>query len=167
MIDNVSESILALPQKVELTAEQFKTILEKMDGQAKALHEAQGSIISQAEDIQELREENRALKEQIKALENWQETYAGDFADLARRVKKIETPEDKIGKTEEERLTRIKDYLEAHPKHAASFAELRGVLKVSDSCLSKLVHKLDTDRYAIAKSAINHRSRVLILKPVI
>jgi DNA-binding MarR family transcriptional regulator len=82
-----------------------------------------------------------------------------------QRLAKLEHPEEReLTPTELAHLQRIEKHLKDSSRHAASFAELRGLLGVSPGRVSQLVKKLDPQRFEVKRSASDHKARVLVLK---
>ena len=117
----------------------------------------------------ELREEIAALRTELEAL---RQQHDADREDILReialdrqRIARLEHPEDRdVTPTELAHLQRIEKHLRESSRHAASFAEIRGLLGVSPGRVSQLVRKLDPQKFEIKRSAADHKSRVLILK---
>jgi hypothetical protein len=116
-----------------------------------------------------LQEEIRALKSELQSLrEQWDDEQARVFREIAldrQRIARLEHPEVwEPTHAEQAHLQKIEKHLMASPRHAASFAEIRGLLGVSPGRVSQLVKKLDPQRFEVKRSAGDHKSRVLVLK---
>jgi len=113
--------------------------------------------------------EIRALKSELQGLrDQWDSELARIFREMAldrQRITRLEHPEDgEPTNTELAHLQKIEKHLQASPRHAASFAEIRGLLGVSPGRVSQLVKKLDLQRFEVKRSASDHKARVLVLK---
>jgi len=122
-----------------------------------------------AENAEELRAEVAALSLELETL---RQKWDGDLDRVLReiaydrqRLARLEHPKDREPPpTELAHLQRIEKHLKDSSRHAASFAELRGLLGVSPGRVSQLVRKLDPQRFEVKRSAVDHKARVLVLK---
>ena len=90
---------------------------------------------------------------------------ARDIAYDRQRISHLEDPASKEPTpTEQAHLQKIEKHLKESPRHAASFAEIRGLLGVSPGRVSQLVKKMDPQRFEVHRSARDHKARILILK---
>lgn len=90
---------------------------------------------------------------------------AHDIALDRQRISHLEDPTSREPTpTEQAHLQKIEKHLKESPRHAASFAEIRGLLGVSPGRVSQLVKKLDPQRFEVHRSARDHKARILILK---
>ena len=90
---------------------------------------------------------------------------AHDIALDRQRISHLEDPTSRDPTpTEQAHLQKIEKHLRESPRHAASFAEIRGLLGVSPGRVSQLVKKLDPQRFEVHRSARDHKARILILK---
>ena len=117
----------------------------------------------------ELKEEIDALRTELLTLRQLRET---DREDLLReialdrqRIARLEHSDDQDPTpTDLAHLQRIEKHLRESSRHAASFAEIRGLLGVSPGRVSQLIKKLDPQKFEVKRSAADHKSRVLVLK---
>jgi hypothetical protein len=90
---------------------------------------------------------------------------AHDIALDRQRISHLEDPASRDPTpTEQAHLQKIEKHLRESPRHAASFAEIRGLLGVSPGRVSQLVKKLDPQRFEVHQSSRDHKARILILK---
>lgn len=90
---------------------------------------------------------------------------ARDIAQDRKRISHLEDPTSREpSPTEQSHLQKIEKHLRESPRHAASFAEIRGLLGVSPGRVSQLVKKLDPQIFEVHRSARDHKARILILK---
>ena len=90
---------------------------------------------------------------------------ARDIALDRQRISHLEDPTSREPtQTEQAHLQKIEKHLKESPRHAASFAEIRGLLGVSPGRVSQLVKKMDPQRFEVHRSARDHKARMLILK---
>ena len=93
------------------------------------------------------------------------ERLAHDIALDRQRISHLEDPASRDPTpTEQAHLQKIEKHLRESPRHAASFAEIRGLLGVSPGRVSQLVKKMDPQRFEVHRSARDHKARILILK---
>jgi hypothetical protein len=117
----------------------------------------------------ELKEEIDALRNELESLRQLRETDREDILrEIAldrQRIARLEHPDDQDPTpTELAHLQRIEKHLRDSSRHAASFAEIRGILGVSPGRVSQLVRKLDPQKFEIKRSSADHKARILVLK---
>ena len=122
-----------------------------------------------AENAEELRAEVAALSLELETLrQKWDTDLDRVLREIAydrQRLARLEHPEEREPTpTELAHLQRIEKHLKDSSRHAASFAELRGLLGVSPGRVSQLVRKLDPQRFEVKRSSANHKARVLVLR---
>lgn len=120
-------------------------------------------------ETEELRAEIAALRIELEDLRGQRDTdlerVLREIAYDRQRLARLEHPEDREPTpTELAHLQRIEKHLKDSSRHAASFAEIRGLLGVSPGRVSQLVRKLDPQRFEVKRSAADHKARVLVLR---
>jgi hypothetical protein len=132
-------------------------------------------IITQA--IQPLQDEVAQLRatldrqdEKIAALEQSQDTLSTNQLIQLRLFNGLkEEIHEKSGPTatatETDRIGRIEKLCQDAPGHTISLSELRGRLGIDKSVLSRLLQKIDQDRFYFRKSSTDKRIRYLCQRP--
>ena len=123
----------------------------------------------ETENIEQLRAEIAALRIELENLrQKWDADLERVLQEIAydrQRLARLEHPEDREPTpTERAHLQRIEKHLKDSSRHAASFAEIRGLLGVSPGRVSQLVRKLNPQRFEVKRSAADHKARVLVLR---
>jgi FtsZ-binding cell division protein ZapB len=134
------------------------------------LNQILGELQSLQSEVQELRENNQDLEDEIAELKKNQELHADNqliqlrlINGLREEVRRDPGPTT----TELERLKRIEDLCVNAPGHIISLAELRGRLGIDKAVLSRLLKKIDRDKFYLKKSSMDKRLRYLCLRPKI
>ena len=131
------------------------------------------------EEISQLREERAqdhqeiaSLRSTVASLESLQEQDTNriclDIAYDRQRLAKLEHPpshKDEPTDTEKERIERIEKLCTDAPNHEISLSELRGRLGIDKSVLSRLLKRIDGDKFYLRKSILDKRIRYLCLRP--
>jgi len=128
-----------------------------------------GAILYLVNELERLKAQLESQQSRIKEIAARQDEdclrLAKDIAYDRRRLSKLEDPGSREPTpTEVAHLERIEKHLRDSPRHAASFAEIRGILGVSPGRVSQLIRKLDQQKFEVRRSARNHKARILILK---
>jgi hypothetical protein len=126
-------------------------------------------VTLQVAEIERLRFELASLRDELDSLRRQDEEdqfyVLREVALDRQRIARLEHPENaEPTATERAHLQRIEKHLKDSPRHAASFAEIRGLLGVSPGRVSQLVKKLDPQRFEVRRSAADHKARVLVLR---
>ena len=135
----------------------------------KAIQPLQDRIESLESIVASQGEEIAALRLKLASLESLQEADTTriclDIAYDRRRLAALEHPIEEPTATESERIGRIEKLCTDAPKHEISLSELRGRLGIDKSVLSRLLKRIDGDRFFLRKSALDKRIRYLCLRP--
>lgn len=108
------------------------------------------------------------LRQQITALEATQETQAENQLIQLRLIKDLRETvqrEPEPTATERDRIERIEHLCTNAPGHTISLSELRGRLGIDKSVLSRLLKKIDKERFYLKRSTTDKRIRYLCLRP--
>jgi len=128
------------------------------------------------DEVSQLREERdqdcqeiAALRLKMASLETLQEQDTNriclDIAYDRRRLSKLENAKEEPTDTEKERVERIEKLCTDAPNHEISLSELRGRLGIDKAVLSRLLKRIDRDKFYLRKSALDKRIRYLCLRP--
>ena len=122
--------------------------------------------------IQPLQKEIASLRSTMASLESLQEQDTNriclDIAYDRQRLAKLEHPpshKDEPTDTEKERIERIEKLCTDAPNHEISLSELRGRLGIDKAVLSRLLKRIDGDKFYLRKSILDKRIRYLCLRP--
>jgi chromosome segregation ATPase len=134
------------------------------------LNQILAELQSLRSEVAQLQQDNRGLKDEITALKENQELHADNLLIQLRLINGLreevyKDPEPTA--TEQERVKRIEDLCANAPGHVISLAELRGRLGTDKAVLSRLLKKIDGDKFYLKKSAADKRVRYLCLRPKI
>ena len=152
----------------ESTSEQLITLSY---GQLKSLIEQ--AIQPLKDEISQLRKDIDSLRSTAASLESIQEQDTSriclDIAYDRQRLAKLENAavkeEQPPTDTEKERVERIEKLCSDAPNHEISLSEIRGRLGIDKSVLSRLLKRIDGDKFYLRKSMLDKRIRYLCLRP--
>jgi hypothetical protein len=123
--------------------------------------------------IDHLEAENATLRLKMVSLEATEEQdvsrLACDIAYDRQRLAKLETREERPAPTatETDRIERIEKLCTDAPGHTISLSEIRGRLGIDKSVLSRLLKKIDREKFFLRKASHDKRVRYLWLRPVV
>ena len=145
-----------------LTASQLKSILQE-------------AIQPLQDEVMQLRAMIERQDEKIAALATTQEHDVSriclDIAYDRQRLARLEQPSHAALTAptagEAERIERIEKLCTDAPGHMISLPELRGRLGIDKAVLSRLLKRIDRDRFYLKKSSTDKRIRYLCLRPVV
>ena len=134
-----------------------------------AIQPLQDRISSLEDRVTGLQEENAALRAKLASLESLQEQDTTriclDIAYDRRRLSKLENAKEEPTDTEKERVERIEKLCSDAPNHEISLSEIRGRLGIDKSVLSRLLKRINGDKFYLRKSTLDKRIRYLCLRP--
>jgi hypothetical protein len=114
-------------------------------------------------------EEIASLRSTVTSLESLQEQDTTriclDIAHDRRRLAKLENAKEEPTDTEKERIERIEKLCSDAPNHEISLSELRGRLGIDKAVLSRLLKRINGDKFCLRKSTLDKRIRYLCLRP--
>jgi chromosome segregation ATPase len=138
-----------------------QTALETRISGREVPQDTQEEMLTLKTTIEARDEEIRALKSELETLEG---SVARERAYDRQRIARLENPPDEPTPSEKDHIDRVEKLLRNNPRHAMSFAELRGCLNLSAGRVSQIVKKLDPAKFEIRKGS-NHKARILVLRP--
>lgn len=107
--------------------------------------------------------------EKIASIESTQEHEISrvcvDIAYDRQRLAKLEKTTEEPTATESERIERIEKLCTDAPKHEISLSEIRGRLGIDKAVLSRLLKRIDADKFYLRKSTLDKRIRYLCFRP--
>jgi len=114
-------------------------------------------------------EEIASLRSTVTSLESLQEQDTTriclDIAHYRRRLAKLESAKEEPTDTEKKRIERIEKLCSYAPNHEISLSELRGRLGIDKAVLSRLLKRINGDKFYLRKSTLDKRIRYLCLRP--
>jgi len=152
------------------------TVSPQITVPAAVLQELLGAIQDLKEEVAALRmerdqdrQELADLRAQVRSLESLQEQditrVCMDIAVDRRRIAALECPKKEPSTTETERIERIEELCQDAPGHVISLSELRGRMGLDKSVLSRLLKKIDREKFYLRKSSTDKRIRYLCRRP--
>lgn len=134
-----------------------------------AIQSLKDEVSALREDQAKDREELAALRSKIASMESMQESEISrvccDIAYDRQRLARLENSQEEPTATESERIERIEKLCTDAPKHEISLSEIRGRLGIDKAVLSRLLKRIDRDRFYLRKSTLDKRIRYLCLRP--
>ena len=124
-------------------------------------------LITQAVEkaIQPLQDEVSQLREEITSLEATQDTLSDNQLIQLRLIHELKDKSNGPTDTEKERVERIEKLCSDAPNHEISLSELRGRLGIDKAVLSRLLKRINGDKFCLRKSTLDKRIRYLCLRP--
>ena len=117
------------------------------------------------EAIQPLQDEIAQLREEITSLEAAQDTLSDNQLIQLRLINELKDKSNGPTDTEKERVERIEKLCSDAPNHEISLSEIRGRLGIDKSVLSRLLKRINGDKFYLRKSTLDKRIRYLCLRP--
>ena len=117
------------------------------------------------EAIQPLQDEIAQLREEITSLEAAQDTLSDNQLIQLRLIHELKDKSNGPTDTEKERVERIEKLCSDAPNHEISLSELRGRLGIDKAVLSRLLKRINGDKFYLRKSTLDKRIRYLCLRP--
>ena len=117
------------------------------------------------EAIQPLQDEVSQLREEITSLEATQDTLSDNQLIQLRLIHELKDKSNGPTDTEKERVERIEKLCSDAPNHEISLSEIRGRLGIDKSVLSRLLKRINGDKFYLRKSTLDKRIRYLCLRP--
>ena len=117
------------------------------------------------EAIQPLQDEIAQLREEITSLEAAQDTLSDNQLIQLRLIHELKDKSNGPTDTEKERVERIEKLCSDAPNNEISLSELRGRLGIDKAVLSRLLKRINGDKFYLRKSTLDKRIRYLCLRP--
>lgn len=150
--ETITVSLADLRQIIQDALQPLKDRIESLES----------TVASQGEEI-------AALRLSVASLESLQESEISrvccDIAYDRQRLARLEKSQEEPTATESERIGRIEKLCTDAPKHEISLSELRGRLGIDKSVLSRLLKRIDGDKFYLRKSTLDKRIRYLCCRP--
>jgi hypothetical protein len=155
-------------QLITLTIGQLQDLITQ--AVEKAIQPLQDSVSSVEDRLTSLEEENATLRLKLVSVEQSQDTLGENQFIQLKLINglKEDTHQDTAPSAgEAERIERIEKLCADAPGHMISLPELRGRLGIDKAVLSRLLKRIDRDRFYLKKSTTDKRIRYLCLLPVV
>ena len=125
----------------------------------------QDEISQLREEIDQDRREIASLHAKLASLEKDRDVLSDNQLIQLRLIHELKDKSNGPTDTEKERVERIEKLCTDAPKHEISLSELRGRLGIDKSVLSRLLKRVDKDKFYLRKSSLDKRIRYLCLWP--
>ena len=162
-----ADSVLPSEQTITLSYGQLQELIKGAVEQA--IQPLQDRIEALDATVDNQGEEIASLRSTVTSLESLQEQDTTriylDIAHDRRRLAKLESAKEEPTDTEKERIERIEKLCSDAPNHEISLSELRGRLGIDKAVLSRLLKRIDGDKFYLRKSTFDKRIRYLCLRP--
>ena len=112
-----------------------------------------------------MQDEVSQLREEITSLEATQDTLSDNQLIQLRLIHELKDKSNGPTDTEKERVERIEKLCSDAPNHEISLSEIRGRLGIDKSVLSRLLKRINGDKFYLRKSTLDKRIRYLCLRP--
>ena len=158
----------SLEQSLEYSLEQSITVpaqvLQDLLGAVQELKEEVAALRSERDQD---RQELAAMRQQIAASEKWQATLSDNQYTQLQIINSLREDVHKDtgpSQGELERVERIEKLCTDAPGHMISLPELRGRLSIDKAVLSRLLKRIDQDKFYLRQSKTDKRIRYLCLR---
>jgi len=112
-----------------------------------------------------LRAEVHGLRDKVASLELENTTLSDNQLIQLRLIHELKDKSNGPTDTEKERVERIEKLCSDAPNHEISLSELRGRLGIDKAVLSRLLKRINGDKFYLRKSTLDKRIRYLCLRP--
>jgi DNA-binding MarR family transcriptional regulator len=130
-----------------------------------AIQPLQVRIESLEEALNSQRAESAVLRLKIVSLEKDRDTLSENQLIQLRLIHGLREDANKPTDLEKERVEKIEKLCIEAPKHEISLSELRGRMGIDKAVLSRLLKRIDRDKFYLRKSTLDKRIRYLCLRP--
>ncbi len=110
-------------------------------------------------------EEIAALRASVASMEKDRDVLSDNQLIQLRLIHELKGNADDPTEKERERIERIEKLCIEAPKHEISLSELRGRLGIDKAVLSRLLKRINQDKFYLRKSTLDKRIRYLCLRP--
>jgi chromosome segregation ATPase len=148
-----------------LTSSQLSALITK--AVEKAISTLQNEVATLREERDQDREELAAVRQQIAASEQWQATLSDNQYTQLKLIHSLREESQMAtgpSQRELERVARIEKLCTDAPGHIISLPELRGRLSIDKAVLSRLLKRINQDKFYLRQSKTDKRIRYLCLR---
>ena len=150
-------------QLITLTYSQLQGLI--VQAVQEAIQPLQDEVSQLREEIDQDRREIASLHAKLASLEKDRDVLSDNQLIQLRLIHELKDKSNGPTDTEKERVERIEKLCTDAPKHEISLSELRGRLGIDKSVLSRLLKRVDKDKFYLRKSSLDKRIRYLCLWP--
>ena len=130
-----------------------------------AIQPLQDEIAQLREEIDQDRRETASLHAKLASLEKDRDVLSDNQLIQLRLIHELKDKSNGPTDTEKERVERIEKLCSDAPNHEISLSELRGRLGIDKAVLSRLLKRINGDKFYLRKSTLDKRIRYLCLRP--
>ena len=130
-----------------------------------AIQPLQDEIAQLREEIGQDRREIASLHAKLASLEKDRDVLSDNQLIQLRLIHELKDKSNGPTDTEKERVERIEKLCSDAPNHEISLSELRGRLGIDKAVLSRLLKRINGDKFYLRKSTLDKRIRYLCLRP--
>ena len=130
-----------------------------------AIQPLQDEIAQLREEIGQDRREIASLHAKLASLEKDRDVLSDNQLIQLRLIHELKDKSNGPTDTEKERIERIEKLCSDAPNHEISLSEIRGRLGIDKSVLSRLLKRINGDKFYLRKSTLDKRIRYLCLRP--
>ena len=151
----------------ESPSEQLITLTYGQLAQAvqEAIQPLQDEVSQLREEIGQDRREIASLHAKLASLEKDRDVLSDNQLIQLRFIHELKDKSNGPTDTEKERVERIEKLCSDAPNHEISLSELRGRLGIDKAVLSRLLKRINGDKFYLRKSTLDKRIRYLCLRP--
>jgi len=130
-----------------------------------AIQPLQARIESLEGALDSQRAESAALRAAVSSQEREHDKLIENQLIQLRLIHELRGNADEPTDIEKERVEKIEKLCTEAPKHEISLSELRGRMGIDKAVLSRLLKRVDRDKFYLRKSTLDKRIRYLCLRP--
>ncbi len=130
-----------------------------------AIQPLQDEVSQLREEIGQDRREIASLHAKLASLEKDRDVLSDNQLIQLRLIHELKDKSNGPTDTEKERVERIEKLCSDAPNHEISLSELRGRLGIDKAVLSRLLKRINGDKFYLRKSTLDKRIRYLCLRP--
>lgn len=160
------DSVPTSEQSITISLSQLRSLIA--EAVQEAIQPLQDEITALRADRDQDRQEIAALRSKLASVEQQQDTLSTNqliqlrlFNGLKEEIHKETGPTA----TETDRIDRIEKLCTDAPSHTISLSELRGRLGIAKAVLSRLLKKINREKFYLRKASHDKRVRYLCLRP--
>ena len=150
-------------QLITLTYGQLQDLI--VQAVQESIQPLQDEVSQLREEIGQDRREIASLHAKLASLEKDRDVLSENQLIQLRLIHELKDKSNGPTDTEKERVERIEKLCSDAPNHEISLSEIRGRLGIDKSVLSRLLKRINGDKFYLRKSTLDKRIRYLCLRP--